>query len=91
MCILNIVGWLVTHWSTLTSGAEIKEDAVVSFGYNVAPHFAHGKIQELLDVSNFFHAINMHSYSYHGLCLLAGYIISYSFKAKCVVICSNII
>ena len=52
MYILNIVGWLVTHWSTLTRGAEVKEDAVVSFGYNLVPHFAHGKIQELLNVSS---------------------------------------
>ena len=70
MFILNIVGWLVTHWSTLTRDAEVKEDAVMSFGNSLAPHFAHGKIQELLNLSNFLIQL-IYVAIYRGLCLLA--------------------
>lgn len=48
---LTFLGWLVTHWSTLTSDTEIKEDAVMSFGCSLAPHIARNKMQELVTVS----------------------------------------
>ena len=52
MGFLNFVGWLITHWSTLTNEGEIKEDTALFFGNKLAPHTKHSKIQELLNVSH---------------------------------------
>lgn len=57
MCVfsLTFVGWLVTYWSSLTEKGEIKEDTALCFGWRLAPHIAHRKIQELLIVSHEVH------------------------------------
>jgi len=51
---LTFFGWLVTHWSTLTNHAEIKEDAALSFGHSLVPHITHSKMQDSLTVSQEF-------------------------------------